>query len=91
MPPPSSLPRPAWLLDSPVQLIMRGHRPFYGTPLRMVSPAERIEGGWQDGHLVTRDYFVAESGDAVHYWVFRERTGARDDREPRWFLHGLFG
>jgi len=91
MPPPSGLPRPTWLLDSPVQLIMRGHRPFYGTPLRMVSPAERIEGGWQDGHLVTRDYFVAESGDAVHYWVFRECTGARDDREPRWFLHGLFG
>ena len=74
----------------PVQLIMRSHRPFYGTPLRMVSPGERIEVGWQDGHPVTRDYFVAESEDAVHYWVFRERVSAVEEREPRWFLHGLF-
>ncbi|MDI7067090.1 hypothetical protein QMO17_38350, partial [Klebsiella pneumoniae] len=72
-------------------LIMRGHRPFYGTPLRMVSPGARIGCGWQDGHLVTRDYVVAESEGAIHYWVFRERTGTREEREPRWFLHGLFG
>ncbi|WP_082201512.1 Y-family DNA polymerase [Paraburkholderia phenoliruptrix] len=89
--PPPGLPRPTWLLDNPVQLIMRSHRPFYGTPLRMVSPGERIEVGWQDGYPVTRDYFVAESEDAVHYWVFRERVSAVEEREPRWFLHGLFG
>ncbi|MFT0172084.1 Y-family DNA polymerase [Paraburkholderia mimosarum] len=88
---PRDLPRPAWLLDVPIQLIMRGHRPFYGTPLRMVSPGERIECGWQDGHIVTRDYFVAESENHLHYWIFRERVGSRDEREPRWFLHGLFG
>ena len=88
---PRDLPRPAWLLDVPIQLIMRGHRPFYGTPLRMVSPGERIECGWQDDHIVTRDYFVAESENHLHYWIFRERVGSRDEREPRWFLHGLFG
>ena len=88
---PRDLPRPAWLLDVPIQLIMRGHRPFYGTPLRMVSPGERIECGWQDGHIVTRDYFVAESENHLHYWIFRARVGSRDEREPRWFLHGLFG
>jgi protein ImuB len=88
--PPRDLPRPAWLLDAPIQLIMRGHRPFYGTPLRMVSPGERIECGWQDGHIVTRDYFVAEAENHLHYWIFRERVGSRDEREPRWFLHGLF-
>ncbi|MFX1689776.1 DNA polymerase Y family protein [Paraburkholderia sp. A2RI-6] len=88
---PRDLPRPAWLLEVPIQLIMRGHRPFYGTPLRMVSPGERIECGWQDGHIVTRDYFVAEAENNLHYLVFRERVGSRDEREPRWFLHGLFG
>lgn len=86
-----ALPRPAWLLDTPIQLIMRGHRPFYGTPLRMVSPGERIECGWQDGGIVTRDYFVAEAENHLHYWIYRERTGSRDERDPRWFLHGLFG
>ncbi len=90
--PPPDLPRPAWLLDDPLQLMMRGHRPLYGTPLRLVSPGERIECGWQDGRIVTRDYFVGESADHVHYWIFRERVGSRDEeREPRWFLHGLFG
>jgi protein ImuB len=88
---PRGLPRPAWLLDEPVQLIMRGHRPFYGTPLRMASPGERIECGWHDGHIVTRDYFVAESENHLHYWIYRERVGSRDEQEPRWFLHGLFG
>lgn len=78
-------------LDEPIQLIMRGHRPFYGTSLRMVSPGERIECGWQDGRIVTRDYFVAESENHLHYWIYRERVGSRDEREPRWFLHGLFG
>ncbi|MFC4706212.1 Y-family DNA polymerase [Paraburkholderia caffeinitolerans] len=88
---PRDLPRPAWLLDVPIQLIVRGHRPFYGTSLRMVSPGERIECGWQDGHIVTRDYFVAEAENSLYYWAFRERVGSRDEREPRWFLHGLFG
>jgi protein ImuB len=88
---PRDLPRPSWLLEVPIQLIVRGHRPFYGTPLRMVSPGERIECGWQDRHIVTRDYFVAEAENHLHYWVFRERVGSRDEREPRWFLHGLFG
>lgn len=88
---PRDLPRPSWLLDKPIELIMRGHRPFYGTPLRMVSPGERIECGWQDEETVTRDYFVAEAENHMHYWIYRERVGVSDEREPRWFLHGLFG
>ncbi len=51
---PADLPRPAWLLDKPVPLLTRQHRPFYGTPLRMVSPGERIEGGWQDANSHAR-------------------------------------
>ncbi|WP_206951743.1 Y-family DNA polymerase [Trinickia acidisoli] len=86
------LPRPTWMLATPVRLLTRAHRPFYGSPLRIVSPAERIEAGWFDGEFVTRDYFVAEADDKSYYWIYRERVSSRDaDEGPRWFLHGLFG
>ncbi|WP_211193358.1 DNA polymerase Y family protein [Paraburkholderia sp. UYCP14C] len=89
---PQNLPRPTWMLDTPVRLLMRQHRPFYGSPLRMVSPGERIESGWFDGELVTRDYFVAQADDQSCYWIYRERVSSRDaEEEQRWFLHGLFG
>jgi protein ImuB len=84
-----SLPRPTWLLAKPIALLMRNHRPFYGSPLRMASNPERIEAGWWNGPQ-TRDYFIAEGQDHTLYWVYRERIGA-EDAEPRWFLHGLFG
>ncbi len=86
-----SLPRPAWLLAKPIALLMRNHRPFYGSPLRMASAPERIEAGWWN-QSQTRDYFIAEGLDHAHYWVYRERiVSASGDSEPRWFLHGLFG
>lgn len=86
-----SLPRPAWLLAKPIALLIRNHRPFYGSPLKMASTPERIEAGWWS-QSQTRDYFIAEGLDHAHYWVYRERiVGAGDDAEPRWFLHGLFG
>jgi protein ImuB len=89
---PEGLPRPTWMLDTPVRLLMRQHRPFYGSPLRMVSPGERIESGWFDGELVTRDYFVAQADDQSCYWIYQERVSSRDaEEEQRWFLHGLFG
>lgn len=81
------LPRPCWLLAKPVALLLRENRPFYGSPLKLVSGAERIEAGWWQGELVLRDYFVAQGQDNVHYWIYRERL----QDEPRWFLHGLFG
>ncbi|HEU5436040.1 MAG TPA: DNA polymerase Y family protein [Telluria sp.] len=86
-----SLPRPSWLLAKPIALLMRNHRPFYGSPLKMASTPERIEAGWW-GQSHTRDYFIAEGLDHAHYWVYRERiVGAAADSEPRWYLHGLFG
>jgi protein ImuB len=88
---PGDQPRPSWLLEAPVQLITRGHRPFYGSPLRTVSPGERVEAGWWGGELVTRDYFVAEADDHSCYWIYRERVGSRGEDDPRWFLHGIFG
>ena len=89
---PAALPRPTWLLETPIRLLMRQHRPFYGSPLKIVSPGERIEAGWFDGALVTRDYFVAQAQDQSCYWIYRERVSSRDiEKEPSWFLHGLFG
>ena len=86
-----TLPRPVWLLAKPIALLMRNHRPFYGSPLRMASNAERIEAGWWN-QSQTRDYFIAQGADNAHYWVYRERiVGADNGSEPRWFLHGLFG
>jgi len=78
--------RPFWMLESPIALIMRDERPFYGSSLRLIGPAERIECGWWDGKLVVRDYFVAQGTEPAWYWVYRERLG--DD--IRWYLHGLF-
>lgn len=84
-------PRPTWILAKPIQLLIREHRPFYGSPLRMVSNPERIEAGWWS-EAQSRDYFMAEGKDHTLYWVYRERIVAEDgEPHPRWFLHGLFG
>lgn len=86
-----SLPRPSWLLAKPIALLMRNHRPFYGSPLKVASTPERIEAGWWSD-TQARDYFIAEGQDHALYWIYRERmVGAGDDAEPRWYLHGLFG
>ncbi|MGF6273795.1 protein ImuB [Massilia sp. UYP11] len=86
-----SLPRPSWLLAKPIALLMRDHRPFYGSPLRVASNPERIEAGWWS-QTQTRDYFIAEGQDHALYWIYRERiNGTGEDAAPRWFLHGLFG
>ncbi|HVL08678.1 MAG TPA: DNA polymerase Y family protein [Burkholderiaceae bacterium] len=85
------LPRPAWLLDAPVPLTIRGHAPYYGTPLRLMSPPERIESGWWDGDTVMRDYYVAMDDDHACYWIYRERRSSQDHAPVRWYLHGLFG
>ncbi|CAL8479244.1 protein of unknown function (plasmid) [Caballeronia sp. S22] len=82
---PAELPRPTWLLDAPVRLMIKNHRPFYGSPLKLVSTGERIEAGWHDGELVTRDYYVAEATDKSCYWIYRERPSVKTE-EVRWFL-----
>lgn len=89
--PPTLPPRPAWLLSQPRPLTLRDHRPYYGSPLRLLSPPERIEAGWWNGAFVTRDYYVAEAANHCHYWIYRERIGDVDGIEPHWYLHGIFG
>lgn len=83
--------RPVWLLASPIPLLIREHRPFYGSTLRLVSAGERIESGWWDAAGVSRDYFVAEARDHSCYWIFRERPSSSQADDVRWYLHGLFG
>lgn len=78
--------RPFWLLEQPLPLALHAHRPFYGSPLRLLSGPERIESGWWDGALALRDYFIAQGNEGACYWIYRER----DAGSARWFLHGLF-
>lgn len=82
------LPRPLWLLSEPVPLAERQHRPWWHGPLTLLAGPERIETGWWDGHLVQRDYFIAEGESAGWVWVFRTRTA---DAGAGWYLQGLFG
>jgi protein ImuB len=83
---PQQMERPFWMLSVPLPLMMRDHRPFYGSPLKLVGGPERIECGWWDGSLAVRDYFIAQGNEGARYWLFRERSG----NDWRWFLHGLF-
>lgn len=76
--------RPFWLLETPIALPVRQHRPFYGSPLRILRGPERIEDGWWNG-LTLRDYFVAQAPDGARYWLYQERG-----EHSGWFLHGLF-
>ena len=83
--------RPTWLLAKPIALLMRDHRPFYTSPLRMVAGPERVEAGWW-GNAASRDYFIAEGQDHALYYIYRERiSGEPGGGNPKWFLHGLFG
>jgi protein ImuB len=69
--------------------LVREHRPWYESPLRMVAGPERIEAGWWSD-TASRDYYIAQGDTASLFWVYRERV-LNDETEPRWFLHGLFG
>jgi protein ImuB len=86
----SSLPRPLWLLRTPVPISERNNRPYWGSSLNLLAGPERIESGWWDGALVQRDYFIAEDDANVLYWIYRERLGSTDPGKG-WFLQGRFG
>ncbi|MFM0061298.1 DNA polymerase Y family protein [Paraburkholderia phytofirmans] len=80
-----SQPRPVWMLDKPLRLMMRDQRPIYRRPLKMLTRTERIEAGWWDGNRVERDYYVAADDRGHMFWVYRERLNGE------WYLQGLFG
>ncbi len=88
--PVACLPRPLWLLDPPIALRERNNRPWWHSPLQLLAGPERIEGGWWDGALMQRDYFIAEDDSHALYWIYRERLAAEAGRRG-WFVHGRFG
>jgi protein ImuB len=77
--------QPFWLLPKPIPLLIRGDRPFYHSPLKMIKGPERREAGWWDDQLAVRDYYVAQAADATCYWIYLERVV-----DGRWYLHGMF-
>ncbi|SAL49331.1 DNA polymerase [Caballeronia terrestris] len=80
-----SQPRPCWILETPLKLLLRNERPFYRRPLKIISRTERIEAGWWDGNGVQRDYYIASDDRGRMFWLYRERLSGE------WFLHGFFG
>jgi protein ImuB len=83
--------RPLWTLPKPQPLRDSGAKPVLdGKPLQLLAGPERIETGWWDGDLVTRDYYVAVTATQALVWVYRERL-PDPDAAPGWFLHGRFG
>ena len=91
-----ALPLPTWILDEPLRLIERDHRPHYQGPLQLLLGPDRVEGGWWHRSStgadarplnVQRDYWLARSPHAGLLWVFQQRL-ARD--QTAWFLHGCF-
>ncbi len=87
-----ALERPFWILPKPIALLLQSDRPFYGSPLKLLSGPERIEAGWWNDTTAARDYFIAQGADASCYWIYVERTQQDMQRTQaaRWFLHGLY-
>lgn len=98
--------RPAWLLQSPEQLLFIDNDIYYRShKLSLLKGPERIEGNWWENHYGdSRDYFVAASINplaerraVVHH--SQENQQARyqafywiyyDRKMQQWYLHGLF-
>ena len=89
---------PPWLLPQPLRLEVKGEKPHYYGPLRLLAGPQRLETGWWDDSAqgpASRDYFIARSDEAGLLWVYRERLAARSggDAETapvRWFLQGIY-
>ena len=78
---PAGLPRPAWLMETPLELKLQRHQPVYGSPLKLLAGPERIESGWWDDALIARDYFIAENALGQLLWIYREYDPIRKNRE----------
>jgi protein ImuB len=77
--------RPLWVLPKPIELDVVQNQPRYQGMLSLGSGPERIESGWWDGGDIRRDYYMARHHCGRRLWVFK------DQRNARWYLHGLFG
>jgi len=88
------LPQPTWVLTEPLKLAVRKNRPVYQGTLQLLAGPQCVEAGWWDcdeatdqGRLVVRDYWLAESKHAGLLWIFQSKL----DDGVAWFLHGVFG
>ncbi len=87
---------PPWLLPQPLRLEVRGEKPHYHGPLRLLAGPQRLETGWWDALApgpALRDYFIARSDEAGLLWVYRERlasAGGDDPAPVRWYLQGIY-
>ncbi|MEJ7929458.1 DNA polymerase Y family protein [Ramlibacter sp. AN1015] len=80
---------PPWLLPQPLRLEVRGERPWYEGPLRLLTQRQRIETGWwEEGGAVVRDYCIARSERAGLLWIYCEHGAP--GVAPRWYLQGLY-
>jgi protein ImuB len=92
VPSPLPLHRPVWLLPEPLPLAEQRWLPRLGdSALQLLLGPERIESGWWDGGLATRDYFVADAGGGALVWIYRERLPGSEAAGAGWYLHGRFG
>ena len=85
--------QPPWMLRQPLRLALKGDRPLYQGPLRLLAGPERLEAGWWDD-TVQRDHFVAFSAHAGLLWIYRERQPPGDghaDGRWAWYLQGIHG
>ncbi|MET0208423.1 MAG: DNA polymerase Y family protein, partial [Burkholderiaceae bacterium] len=87
-------PEPSFLLEQPLRLALRDHRPHYQGPLTLLVGPDRVEGGWWDRipgvcdhRQVSRDYWVAVNETAGVLSIFQEPL---DDGGSAWFLHGVY-
>lgn len=81
---------PPWLLPQPLRLEVRGEKPQYHGPLRLLAGPQRLETGWWDDGAqgpALRDYFIARSDEAGLLWVYRERL---QPNAVRWYLQGIY-
>ncbi|WP_431048354.1 Y-family DNA polymerase [Roseateles sp. L2-2] len=90
-----AVPEPAFLLDPPLRLAVREHRPHYQGPLTLLIGPDRVEGGWWDRvpateqrtqhhRQVTRDYWIAVNENAGVLAVYQERlTAAGNEGEEK--------
>jgi protein ImuB len=87
----SESPRPAWLMETPLELKVQRSQPVYGSPLKLLAGPERIEAGWWDDATVARDYFIAENNQGQLLWIYREHNPTEKNKGKGWYLQGLFG
>jgi len=86
-----TLPKPAWLLETPEQLFKKDEAIYQGRQaLQIINGPERIEGNWWQ-KKTSRDYFIATPknsneniGHSAFYWIYHDRL------DKKWYLHGVF-